>query len=95
MIGFLGLGAVQVFTYADLNNQIYNVKQRLKKVEAPTRTNSASSSISSLGTQIAALGRKKRSINADNSLDNERDGRDLVSETVKIIPAASGARRDS
>ena len=90
MIGFLGLAAVQVFTYSVVNNEIYNVKERLKKVEAATSTNSASAasastSISSLGTQIAALnsGRKKRSVDAEESFDNEREGRNLVSEAVK------------
>ena len=91
MVGFLGLAAFQVFTYSVVNNEIYNVKERLKKVEAATNTNtasaaSASTSISSLGTQIAALGgRKKRSVNAEESFDNEREGKNLVSETVKAI----------
>ena len=89
MVGFLGLAAFQVFTYSVVNNEIYNVKERLKKVEAATNTNtasaaSASTSISSLGTQIAALnGRKKRSVDAEESFDNEREGRNLVSEAVK------------
>ena len=94
MIGFLGLAAVQVFTYSTVNNDLRDVKERLQKVERVTSTNSASSasddasaasassSIASFGNQIMALGRKKRSVDAEESFDNEREGRNLVSETV-------------